>query len=509
MNKNLIKLLLGILTISLIATVGLVYAQEKNLYQIGPFENVSIKLGMKLQNNEQSLSNIKVAYDREGEVLVDDVIVEIDNKNPSKLLIIPSIQGWKPESSYYVIISKDIETTITKKLKNDRVIEIVTEPYEYKTISGVIKLGAEEKALTDINMLVSATSYDNFTTQYDAKVLIPEGESEAEYSIQLPINKSGYSLSYEVYRVDEVNELIEELYINPGYVSDSTITGEYEERKQFIIKDNMKQDIILPWNMIIRDKATEILEQIIKPGMTDYEKEVAIFKYIATNVEYDQAFISDTYTDKLWSSTIYLALIENKAVCYGYANMMKLLLSLSGIECDFVTCTYQNDNGHVWNRVKLDGKYYYVDATARDYRALNFTEEQLNYLYGAASQYIRSDKSCDSYDYNYRFRNYWIENNIEIGKTVKIQGAISLPKGQTAPAGGSTIKVVIGFDDRIMNAVFFDIPEGESSTQYSITTIPTEQPYDLKFIAMPDKQLQSSYMDILIKDNTRMDTTLN
>lgn len=111
-------------------------------------------------------------------------------------------------------------------------------------------------------------------------------------------------------------------------------------------------------------KATEVLGTIITPGMTDLQKERAIHDYIINNTVYDIANYNkgtipeEDYTD-------YGVLILGKAVCEGYAKAMFRLLNQAGIECQYVV-GIGNGGPHAWNRVKIDGVFYNVDATFDD-----------------------------------------------------------------------------------------------------------------------------------------------
>ena len=66
----------------------------------------------------------------------------------------------------------------------------------------------------------------------------------------------------------------------------------------------------------------------------------------------------------------YGALVKNLAVCDGYAYAYKCIMDRLGIECRTVTGTATNgieeNVGHAWNIVNLDGKYTFVDCTWDD-----------------------------------------------------------------------------------------------------------------------------------------------
>ena len=60
--------------------------------------------------------------------------------------------------------------------------------------------------------------------------------------------------------------------------------------------------------------------------------------------------------------TAYGALIDKTSVCQGYAVLLYRMLLEAGIDCRVIS-GYGNGGGHAWNIVRLNGKYYNVDAT--------------------------------------------------------------------------------------------------------------------------------------------------
>ena len=93
---------------------------------------------------------------------------------------------------------------------------------------------------------------------------------------------------------------------------------------------------------------------------SDYEKLKAIYDYMTSNIKYDYENLNDdSYKLK---HTAYAALIDKTAVCQGYAVLFYRLALECGVDARVITGKSNNEN-HGWNIVKLDGKYYYVDAT--------------------------------------------------------------------------------------------------------------------------------------------------
>lgn len=92
---------------------------------------------------------------------------------------------------------------------------------------------------------------------------------------------------------------------------------------------------------------------------SDYEKTVAIYDYICSNITYDYANLKDeSYVLKF---TAYAALIDKTAVCQGYAVLLYRMLEEAGVEARVVT----GDGGgpHAWNISEIDETYYYSDST--------------------------------------------------------------------------------------------------------------------------------------------------
>ena len=92
------------------------------------------------------------------------------------------------------------------------------------------------------------------------------------------------------------------------------------------------------------------------PNGSDYEKELYLHDALIKKVTY-------TYS-KLEEQNGYTTLVEGKGVCAGYAFALQYLLMRAGIQSYYVV-GYAGEN-HAWNLAKIDGKWYYVDATWDD-----------------------------------------------------------------------------------------------------------------------------------------------
>lgn len=148
-------------------------------------------------------------------------------------------------------------------------------------------------------------------------------------------------------------------------------------------------------HITLNEKAREILSNIIKPKMSDVQKELAIHDYIINNTVYDKATLKKLGTkDFDPASEAYLSrgcLVNGLAVCEGYTSAFNLLMNSVGIECSIVYNTARN---HTWNMVTLDGEYYLVDTTWDDVPAS--APDWMRYKYfNVTSDTLRQDHIWD------------------------------------------------------------------------------------------------------------------
>jgi hypothetical protein len=106
----------------------------------------------------------------------------------------------------------------------------------------------------------------------------------------------------------------------------------------------------------VNRKVTNVLKEIIVPGMTNHEKVKAIHDWIVLNLSYDTS---------LQKYTAYDGLVTGSTVCQGYSLLAYRMLEQVGIDNRIVEGT-AGDQLHAWNLVKLDGKWYHMDTTWDD-----------------------------------------------------------------------------------------------------------------------------------------------
>ena len=189
------------------------------------------------------------------------------------------------------------------------------------------------------------------------------------------INNHEPSLTVEGFAFDDISNVSRALkfdhpelfWYNTFSMCGDVVTFDYgvgaEEAKDI----QGRMDIVIP----------SYLEGITNE-MSAYDVALRIHAKVISSVDYDSIALDrqektggpkDGEIDYL--RTICGPFLNNSAVCVGYARAMQYLLQKCGIECAEATGHTIRENGslgcgHAWNIVKIDGDYYYLDATWDD-----------------------------------------------------------------------------------------------------------------------------------------------
>lgn len=163
------------------------------------------------------------------------------------------------------------------------------------------------------------------------------------------------------------------------------------------------------------------------------------------------ASISYEETDNAHNA--YGALVEGKAVCEGYAEAYQFLLQCAGLQSFIVTGSSMNPatgipEGHAWNMVRVDGRYYHVDLTWDD------QGERLFYAYfNKTDARIKEDHTIDATVYTLPVCNS------EVADYFSVNGG-NLPAfdldavAALLTSGGGTARVYVTGDKNAFIAAF-------------------------------------------------------
>lgn len=99
-----------------------------------------------------------------------------------------------------------------------------------------------------------------------------------------------------------------------------------------------------------------IAEMGFTDATTPYMKIKKIYDFICSTVKYDDAHVNDS--SYLIQYTAYGAIIDQTAVCQGYALLLYRMLMEADVDNRMIPSV-----NHIWNLVYLRGCYYNVDAT--------------------------------------------------------------------------------------------------------------------------------------------------
>lgn len=168
---------------------------------------------------------------------------------------------------------------------------------------------------------------------------------------------------------------------------------------------------------VVEDFVAKILP-LMNTG-SDYTKILAAYTYIINTTSYlvDDGFVNDLLAS---NTSIYDVFINRKSVCIGYSIAFSYLMDKMGIESYIVDDITSVDDtnqtassSHTFNIVKLDGKFYRIDLTGKQFLT-SMRSLYDNKLTLATSAYNTSGKAT-----TYTFDYTTINTYLNASKTIK------------------------------------------------------------------------------------------
>ncbi len=120
------------------------------------------------------------------------------------------------------------------------------------------------------------------------------------------------------------------------------------------------------------EKARWIVDHYTTPDMTVEEKALHLHRWLLWNAEYDYTYRNHSAAG---------VLVEGKGVCESYAKAMQMMLTMAGVPNKYVSGSANNNTGngfegHAWNLIQVNGKWYHVDTT---WGLFMLTDEEIGY----------------------------------------------------------------------------------------------------------------------------------
>ena len=182
-------------------------------------------------------------------------------------------------------------------------------------------------------------------------------DMEAEISVydgEHPLTKENFNVVLDAYRRDRADHF---WLSNSSSISYTAETVTKFKPTYLIEKSELES------KKAELDSAVNSIIAGIPSVMGELEREIMIHDALADRVTYEVGAPN--------AHNAYGALVEGRAVCEGYAEALQVLLFRAGIQSFLAIGSSYNPSteaseGHEWNYVRIDGKYYHVDLTWDD-----------------------------------------------------------------------------------------------------------------------------------------------
>lgn len=175
-----------------------------------------------------------------------------------------------------------------------------------------------------------------------------------EYTLTKRVNFHDYQLAYNIFRV---NFIVVENFIFNLTCKDSLGTQEYVD-SIFLFDDDYLEEYYRQY-VEITVKAEKILSGLCHDG-TDEGKAYAITEWLMNNISYPTDYQTRS-EDNLGS--VYTTLVTKEAKCGGFASTFDFLSKKIGLETICINSNPPNKEGHMWNMICIDNKWYHIDTT--------------------------------------------------------------------------------------------------------------------------------------------------
>lgn len=237
----------------------------------------------------------------------------------------------------------------------------------------IVQSSGENKDMAPIEEL---TTYDlhPITYHFYSDEITNKSELKLQLISMLQARPEEINISYYgkgVQTGDDIINLINNIQYSSNYYGNNLHQYTIDTKKDLKKTEDGAYEVSL-YNLKYRTSKREeeyvnkevlnITNKNIHEEMNEYERVRFIFDYIVDKKEYTY----DTYNN---GQSAYSFFKNGKGVCHAYALSAARLLDEAGIENHFVfgdTTQNGHTEAHTWNKVRIDGEWYNIDATWAD-----------------------------------------------------------------------------------------------------------------------------------------------
>lgn len=224
----------------------------------------------------------------------------------------------------------------------------------------VIRDDAEQKSM--LSQAISFTAVSGSGEYVYTVLLTCKDAEQTAYDFDKTAGTRGFTFSDRngMFREEDPNYPDRIKFVHPNKIDMSF----YDSTAIYTAWNTGDASGLSSYDRDIYDAAKEVLKEVLKEGMSDLEKEIAIYNWLVNNVNYDDAHQDVMKETSDESSTPYGGLVNRKAICLGYVTTFQLLMDLAEVECITIAgASFASQEDHGWNMVRLDGNWYCTDVT--------------------------------------------------------------------------------------------------------------------------------------------------
>lgn len=407
MNSKNIRKILVIIFLVICLGVSLIFSMSKT-YSYGYTYRITGNAGSRVLHYIDSDSN-----------------TEIDFETAVKFYDAPNyVEIPKASEILYFYKAKEIDEATYKKGSSIEAADRRARDYGEYAFRVKTKQQAYNVIDNMVNNLIMGTirlefspyepvTVEDISLYYNSKYGVYGNQNYYPYSLKGPIEPTRSGLEYERIQEGEI-----EIYTHPFL---RLTSGE----------------------RTVAEKMVNELIPLLQGNGTDYEKIGYAYNYINNHTTYlvDQGYVNDLIES---NTSIYDVFVTQKSVCIGYSIAFSYLMDKMGIE-SYIVDSISNASGenfasnHSYNIVKLDGKFYTVDLTARSFLTgvssnslngtVNLPLSNSSYNLSGKRNNFSIDESKVSTIVNKAKNTNIVYNEVKITTTNKyINGTTSVPK---------------------------------------------------------------------------------